>query len=76
MEVKGLMNKVNRIWVVGNGAMLNYKVCNKNYWNSVPGNLYIDVPQQVQDEQITVLAVLLDGPIKLYRGVGQVQDNN
>ncbi len=49
---------------------------NKNYWNSVPGNLYIDVPQQVQDEQITVLAVLLDGPIKLYRGVGQVQDNN
>jgi len=56
--------------------MLNYKVYNKNYWNSVPGNLYIDVPQQVQDEQITVLAVLLDGPIKLYRGVGQVQDNN
>lgn len=76
VEVKGLMNKVNRIWVVGNGAMLNYKVYNKNYWNSVPGNLYIDVPQQVQDEQITVLAVLLDGLIKLYRGVGQVQDNN
>lgn len=76
VEVKGLMNKVNRIWVVGNGAMLNYKVYNKNYWNSVPGNLYIDVPQQVQDEQITVLAVLLDGSIKLYRGVGQVQDNN
>ncbi|CUN92420.1 alpha-L-fucosidase [Phocaeicola vulgatus] len=76
VEVKGLMNKVNRIWVVGNGAMLNYKVYNKNYWNSVPGNLYIDVPQQVQDEQITVLAVLQDGPIKLYRGVGQVQDNN
>ena len=76
VEVKGLMNKVNRIWVVGNGAMLNYKVYNKNYWNSVPGNLYIDVPQQVQDEQITVLAVLLDGPITLYRGVGQVQDNN
>ena len=24
VEVKGLMNKVNRIWVVGNGAMLNY----------------------------------------------------
>lgn len=28
VEVKGLMNKVNRIWVVGNGAMLNYKVYN------------------------------------------------
>lgn len=76
VEVKGLVNKVNRVWVVGNGAMLNYKVYNKNYWNSVPGNLYIDVPAQVLDEQITVLAVLLDGPIKLYRGEGQVQDNN
>ena len=76
MEVKGLMNKVNRIWVVGNGAMLNYKVYNKN---AVPD---CNLPRarlhgvEVQDEQITVLAVLLDGPIKLYRGVGQVQDNN
>ena len=26
VEVKGLMNKVNRIWVVGNGAMLYYMV--------------------------------------------------
>lgn len=76
IEVKGLMNKVNRIWVVGNGAMLNYKVYNKNYWNDVPGNLYIDVPQQVQDPQITVIAVLLDGKVKLYRGEGKVQDNN
>ena len=76
VEVKGLVNKVNRVWVVGNGAMLNYKVYNKNYWNSVPGNLYIDVPAQVLDDQITVLAVLLDGPVKLYRGEGQVQDNN
>lgn len=76
VEVKGLVNKVNRVWVVGNGAMLTYKVYNKNYWSSVPGNLYIDVPPQVQDEQITVLAVLLDGPVKLYRGVGQVIESN
>ena len=76
IEIKGLMNKVNRIWVVGNGAMLNYKVHNKNYWSEVPGNLYIDVPEHVLDEQITVIAVLLDGPIKLYRGVGQVIESN
>ena len=55
VEVKGLVNKVNRVWVVGNGAMLSYKVYNKNYWSDVPGNLYIDVPEQVQDSQITVL---------------------
>lgn len=76
VEVKGLVNKVNRVWVVGNGAMLSYKVYNKNYWSDVPGNLYIDVPEQVQDSQITVLAVLLDGPVKLYRGVGRVIESN
>lgn len=76
VEVKGLVNKVNRVWVVGNGAMLSYKVYNKNYWSDVPGNLYIDVPEQVQDSQITVLAVLLDGPVKLYRGVGRVIKSN
>ena len=76
VEVKGLVNKVNRAWVVGNGAMLSYKVYNKNYWSDVPGNLYIDVPEQVQDSQITVLAVLLDGPVKLYRGVGRVIESN
>lgn len=72
VEVKGLMNKVNRIWVVGNGAMLTYKIYNKNYWSEVPGNLYIDVPERVLDPSITVLAILLDGPVKLYRGSGQV----
>lgn len=72
VEIKGLINNVNRVWVVGNGAMLNYKVYNKNYWSEVPGNLYIDVPNSVLDSEITVIAVLLDGPIKLYKGSGQV----
>ncbi len=72
IELKGIMNEVNRVWVVGNGAMLNYKIFNKLYWSDVPGIVYIDVPEDVQDEQITVIAVLLDGPIKLYRGEGQV----
>lgn len=72
VEVKGLINKVNRIWVVGNGTMLPNKVYNKNYWSEVPGNLYIEVPDEVLDPQITVLAVLLDSPIKLYNGQGQI----
>ena len=76
IEIKGLMNKVNRVCVVGNGTMLPFKIHNKSYWSQVPGNLYIEVPERVQDEQITVLAVLLDGPIKLYRGEGQVISAN
>lgn len=76
IEVKGLVNKINRVWVVGNGTILPYKIYNKNYWSAVPGNLYIDVPERVLDEQITVLAILLDGPIKLYRGEGQIISSN
>jgi len=65
--IKGLKNKVNRIWVVGNGTKLNYEVVGKAYWSSVPGLLYIDVPEKVLDEQVTVLAVLLDGKVDLFR---------
>jgi len=51
-------------------------VYNKNYWSEVPGNLYIDVPEHALDPMITVVAVLLDGPIKLYRGAGKVIESN
>ena len=39
----------------------------KQYWSAVPGLIYIDVPDKVLDEQVTVLAVLLEGAIELYR---------
>ena len=74
--IKGLKNKVNRIWVVGNGTKLNYEVVGKAYWSSVPGLLYVDVPEEVLDEQVTVLAVLLDGKVDLYREYGNVIESN
>lgn len=76
VEVKGLVNNVNRVWVVGDGTMVDYKVYNKSYWSNVPGNLYISVPDHTLDKEITVLAVLLDGPIKLYKGEGRVIESN
>lgn len=76
IEVKGLLNKVNRIWVVGNGTILPSRIHNKNYWSNIPGNLYIDLPDRVLDPQITVIALLLDGPIKLFQGnVGAIESN-
>ena len=33
----------------------------------MPGVLYINVPDAVLDPQVTVLALLLDGPVELYR---------
>ncbi len=67
LALKGIKNAVNRIRVVGNGTKLAWQIKMKQYWSSVPGIIYIDVPAQVLDEQVTVVAVLLDGPIELHR---------
>lgn len=74
--IKGLKNEINRIWVVGNGTKLSHKVVGKQYWSSVPGLLYIDVPESVQDEEVTVIAVLLKGKVDLYRSEGQKIESN
>ena len=74
--LKGIKNKINRIWVVGNGTKLNWDIKMKQYWSAVPGIVYIDVPEKVLDEQVTVIAVLLDGKVDLYREKGQVIESN
>lgn len=68
--VKGLINNIKKISVVGNGQALTHKIVGKISWSAVPGLVYIDVPTAVQDKYMTVLAVELDGPVKLYRGKG------
>ncbi len=74
--LKGLKNNINRIWVVGNGTKLKEEVFGKLYWSNVPGMIYIDLPTRVLDEETTVVAVLLDGPIELYEERGQVIESN
>jgi alpha-L-fucosidase len=64
--VKGLMNKVLHVRVVGNGTTLATSVVGKQYWSKVPGLLYIDVPADTLDPQVTVLALQLDGPVRLF----------
>ena len=68
--IKGLINKISDISVVGNGTQLPHKVVGKISWSPVPGLVYIDVPENVLDKYITVLKVKLDKPLKLYRGQG------
>ena len=74
--LKGIKNLVNRIWVVGNGTKLSWKVMMKQYWSRVPGIIYIDVPEEVLDDQVTVVAILLKGPVDLYREDGQTIESN
>jgi alpha-L-fucosidase len=61
----GVKNKINRIYVVGNGTKLTWKEYLKPYWSSNAGLCFINVPEAVLDENMTVLAVILDGKLKL-----------
>ncbi len=61
--LKGIENDINRIWVVGNGTKLEHQVYLKPYWSDKPGLISIEVPEEVLDENMTVIAVLLDGKL-------------
>jgi alpha-L-fucosidase len=39
-------------------------------WSSVPGTLFIDIPNQDIDEEVTVVKLKLKGALSLYRGKG------
>jgi alpha-L-fucosidase len=65
--LEGVKNTINRIYVVGNGTKLVWKEYLKPYWSSNAGLIFIDVPEQVLDEYVTVLAVVLDGKLKIQK---------
>lgn len=65
--LEGVKNKINRIYVAGNGTKLSWKEYLKPYWSNNAGLLFIDLPDEVLDEYITVLAVVLDGKLELQK---------
>ncbi len=67
IAIKGLKNHISRIRVVGEGTMLDHAIYNKLYWSKVPGIVYIDIPKAKLAEDVTVIAILLDNVIELYR---------
>ncbi len=70
ITIKGLISHIKDITVLANGTKINHKIVGKVSWSKVPGLVYIDVPNNVQDKYVTVLKVSLDAPIKLYGGKG------
>ncbi len=65
--LEGVRNRINRIYVVGNGIKLTWKEYLKPYWSSNAGLIFIDVPEAVLDEHLTVLAVVLDGKLDVQK---------
>ena len=72
LEIKGLKSKIRRVRVVGTERELSWKRYNDIDWSTTPGVYYLQVPANVLDPRMTVLAVELDGPATLYEGSGQV----
>lgn len=68
--VKGLVNEVKDIQVLGSGVKLISKRVGKISWSPVPGLLYISIPEEVFDKYVTVIKLSLNGPVRLYRGHG------
>lgn len=74
--LKGISNRINRIYTVGNGTLLKDKIFCKVSWNSYPGITYINIPEQVIDNYYTVIAVVLEGKINLYKkNSGAIESN-
>jgi alpha-L-fucosidase len=65
--LEGIENKINRIYVVGNGTKLTWKEYLKPYWSKNAGLIFIDVPETVLDEHTTVLAVILDSKLQIQK---------
>ena len=64
--VKGLDNQVLRARVVGGDAQVGHRVLGKHGWSKVPGLLYLRVPDDAYDADMTVVALELDRPVSLF----------
>ena len=68
--LKGLINTITDIQIVGTNQHLKPKIVGKVSWSPVPGLVFINVPEKYKDPYITVLKLKLDSKLKLYRGQG------
>lgn len=68
--LRGLMNEIKNITVVGTEMNANWKIVGKISWSQVPGLVYITVPEKSHDKYITVVKIELNKPLKLYQGTG------
>ncbi|WP_343608427.1 alpha-L-fucosidase [Chryseobacterium oranimense] len=67
VALKGIKNNIARVRIVGEGSIINHEIYNKLYWSDTPGIIYIDIPKDRLDKNLTVIALLLDKPLELYR---------
>jgi alpha-L-fucosidase len=68
--VKGLKNQIESVQVLGTDFEIKPKVVGKISWSSVPGTVFMEVPFDALDSEVTILKLKLNGPLRLYQGEG------
>lgn len=76
VELKGLKSYIKKARVVGTDKELTWNLYNDVSWGVAAGCYYINVPAEVCDPDMTVIALELEEPVKLYNGAGQVMTFN
>jgi alpha-L-fucosidase len=74
--VKGIVNKVMQVRLVGTTDELLFRRNGGADWNHIPGVLQISLPVEKLDPAVTVIAIDLDSPLELYRGSGGAIEQN
>ena len=63
--LKGVINTIATIYVLGNGTKLEHETWLKPWWSGNPGLVSIEIPASALDEEMTVVAVQLEGKLAL-----------
>jgi alpha-L-fucosidase len=64
LMLEGVKNRINMAFVVGNGTNLDVKEYLRPSWSDHAGVYFIKVPEEVLDDQMTVIGLSLDGKLK------------
>ncbi|MHC1731030.1 MAG: alpha-L-fucosidase [Bacteroidales bacterium] len=65
LMLEGVKNRINKIFVVGNGTNLEFKEYLRPWWSGHAGVYFIKLPETVLDERMTVIGVSLEGKLKV-----------
>ena len=77
ISLRGIQNKVRSIKVVGKDQNLNFERNGGAAWNNIPGILRIDIPKtESLDRYVTILEIVLEDELNLYRGHGNAVELN
>ncbi len=64
LMLEGVKNRINKAFVVGNGTNLEVKEYLRPSWSDHAGVYFIKIPEEVLDDQMTVIGLFLDGKLK------------